>query len=194
MNIVRDSVCPYAILPLYSADFRNTHLNCKNTFSKNIFKMLVWFPSISKLTWYRNVWCSEFDYKKNVHCELFLIILSNSRNLRWNLQKNVWKWPKIITNIKWFKTLFTSILYEIYPRFDFHQTYQIHALMLVLLLDSRISWWKSTNTSNAQIVFSTNWTFTKILYIDVVQVLRYLKPLVSFLYTFCLASSQVVLA
>ena len=56
--------------------------------------------------------------------------------------KNVWKWPKIITNMKWFKTfIFFYIVWNILFNFH-HNTYQIYALMLMLLLDSRNSWWK----------------------------------------------------
>ena len=39
---------------------------------------------------------------------LFLIRLSNSRIVRWNLQNNIWKWPKNITNMKSLKTRFTQ--------------------------------------------------------------------------------------
>ena len=40
--------------------------------------------------------------------QLFLIRLSNSRIVRWNLQNNIWKWPKNITNMKSLKTRFTQ--------------------------------------------------------------------------------------
>ena len=42
------------------------------------------------------------------------------------LYKSVWKPPKHIINMKWFKTLFTSTLYEIYFCFDFHHNNNNH--------------------------------------------------------------------
>ena len=90
--------------------------------SKNIISILFWVPSISKLTWYKHFWCSKFDYKK---CTLWMISISiiKLQTVDVKFTKKVWQLPKIITSMKWFKTLFTSMLYEICSCFDFqHKT------------------------------------------------------------------------
>ena len=119
---------------------------------------------------------------KSVHCELFLMLLSNSRNLRWNSHYFVWKWPNNISNMIWFKAFFTAILYEIYfvlissPA----QKYQIYALVLLLMLDSRNPWWNYRKTHTMPKIFVFHQQDRKmILYSDVVQLLRYTKPLIS---------------
>ena len=68
--------------------------------------------------------------------------------------------------------------------------YKKYALMLILLLDSRHSWWKYRKTHRTPNNQSASILQKQILYSDVVQVLRNTKPLVSFMYTFCLASTQ----
>ena len=103
--------------------------------------------------------------------------------------KNAWKWPKIITSMKWFKTfIYFYIVWNILFNFH-HNTYQIYALML-MLLDSRNSWWKYWKTLKTPKKSNCTNGTEKDIYSDVVQVLRYTKRLVSFLHKFCLALTQ----
>ena len=56
---------------------------------------------------------------KSVHCELFLMLLSNSRNLRWNSHYFVWKWPNNVSNMIWFKAFFLLLYCMKYTLFWF---------------------------------------------------------------------------
>ena len=90
---------------------------------------------------------------KSVHCELFLMLLSNSRNLRWNSHYFVWKWPKNIYNMIWFKAFFYCYTVWNILCFDFQPSIKISNICSGVVVNVRFqkSVMKlSKNTYNAQ--------------------------------------------
>ena len=87
--------------------------------------------------------------------------------------KKLWKWPKTITSMKRFKTLlFTSILYEIYFCFYFHDQnikYMIGCYCWIPEIRDEII----KKHKMLKIFVGTNRTEKDNLYSDVVYVLRY---------------------